>query len=564
MALSKLSSSECEFVEKTSKDFDCPVCFQFIWNPFLTACCGNHFCDACVKFRKEENNQCPFCNEKPIIGIIDKKFQRQINELQVYCLYKKRGCSWVGELGKLIEHLEQDKTDGDCKFVQVSCSLSCGKAIFRCELEEHLNMECPLRVCVCEYCGFSSTYEDVTTIHYSNCPNYPVVCPNSCSEEKLKRSSLDYHLLDCPNEVVSCSFNEMGCEERTKRRCLQEHIEANVIQHQLMICNAFKNVKKENESLKDGFKNVKEENESLKDEFKNVKKENESLKDGFKNVKEENESLKDEFKNVKKENESLKDGFKNVKKENESLKDEFKNVKKENESLKDGFKNVKKENESLKDDIKILKRSNEELQKNDATLKSAQSRMNHSTIGFVLKMDEEVARHQWKEYFSSLAMVSTNTPNPVCPVIIKWPDYSEVKQVAKDANGSIFYYTRPFYTHHNGYKMQLRVYPYAENNISIYCHLMQGENDDHLKWPYKETITITLLNQLEDSHHVTKNFRLGNAHIVKKPEPDTTRNDNGWGYSKFISLSEVESATAYTQYLVNDTLYLQIGATIII
>ena len=475
MALSKLSSSECEFVEQTSKDFGCPICFQFIWNPFLTACCGNHFCDACVKVTKEKSNQCPFCNEKPIIGIIDKKFQRQINELQVYCLHKKRGCSWVGELGKLTEHLEQDKTDGDCKFVQLSCSLSCGKTIFRCELEEHLTMECPLRPCVCEYCGFSSTYEDVTTKHYSDCPSYPIVCPNSCSEEKLKRSSLDHHLLDCPDEVVSCSFNELGCAERLKRRCLQEHIEANVIQHQLMICNA--------------------------------------------------------------------------------------------------FKNVKKENESLKDDIKILKRSNEELQKNDATFKSAQGRVDHSTIGFVLKMDEEAAKHQWKEYFSSLAMVSTNTPNPVCPVIIKWPDYSGMKQVAKDAKSSSRlskgYYTRPFYTHHNGYKMQLCVYPCGEDNsISVYCHLMQGENDDHLKWPYKGTIMITLLNQLENGHHITRSFRLvGNSvqhsHVVKKPKSNTIRND-GWGYSKFFSLSEVECSTTHTQYLVNDTLYLQIGAIVII
>ena len=488
MALSKLSSSECEFVEKTSKDFNCPVCFQFIWNPFLTACCGNHFCNACVKFTKEKSNQCPFCNEKPIIGIIDKKFQRQINELQVYCLHKKRGCLWIGELGKLTKHLEQDKTDGDCKFVQLSCSLSCGKIIFRCKLEEHLTMECPLRACVCEYCGFSSTYEDVTTKHYSDCPNYPVVCPNSCSEEKLKRSSLDRHLLDCPDEVVLCSFNEMGCEERMKRRCLQEHIEANVTQHQLMICNAFKNVKKENESLKDGFKNVK------------------------------------------------------------------------------------KENESLKDDIKILKRSNEELQKNNSTLKSAQGRMDHSTIGFVLKMDEGVAKHQWKEYFSSLAMVSTNTPNPVSPVIIKWPDYSEVKQVAIDAKSlstlAKGYFTRPFYTHHDGYKMQLRVYPYGEDdNISIYCHLMQGENDDHLKWPYKGNIIITLLNQLEDGHHVTRNLSLGNSlqhsHVVKKPKPNTIRND-GWGRLKFFSLSEVESSTAHTQYLLNDTLYLQIDVTVTI
>ena len=55
----------------------------------------------------------------------------------------------------------------------------------------------------------------------------------------------------------------------------------------------------------------------------------------------------------------------------------------------------------------------------------------YSIIGFVLKVDEAIATHRWKDYFSSLATISTDTPNPVTPVIIKWPDYSEVKQLVK-------------------------------------------------------------------------------------------------------------------------------------
>ena len=147
MAISKFSSSDCVFVEPTSKDFDCPVCFQVIWNPFLTACCGNHFCEACVKATKAKSNQCPFCNEKPITGITDKKFQRQINELQVYCLHKKYGCAWIGALSKLTEHLGGDKSDGECKFVLLSCTLSCGKQIFRCELENtSVRTACPVHI----------------------------------------------------------------------------------------------------------------------------------------------------------------------------------------------------------------------------------------------------------------------------------------------------------------------------------------------------------------------------------------------------------------------------------
>ena len=81
-------------------------------------------------------------------------------------------------------------------------------------------------------------------------------------------------------------------------------------------------------------------------------------------------------------------------------------------------------------------------------------------------MAKGITAHQWKEYFSSLATISTNTPNPVSPVIIKWPDYSEIKQIVKDEDER-FYFTRPFYTHRNGYKMQLRVYPYIEKRKAL-------------------------------------------------------------------------------------------------
>ena len=88
--------------------------------------------------------------------------------------------------------------------------------------------------------------------------------------------------------------------------------------------------------------------------------------------------------------------------------------------------------------------------------------------------------------------------------------------------------------------MQLRIYPYGDrkdNYISLYCHLMRGENDDHLKWPFKGTITITLLNQLKDNGHLTKTLHLGNSaehrDTVKNPESDTIRSTYGWGYSHY-------------------------------
>ena len=60
-------------------------------------------------------------------------------------------------------------------------------------------------------------------------------CPNQCINEKFKRGELDEHLLTmCPNEVVPCTFSEMGCTEKMKRSDLQKHIKANILQHHAM------------------------------------------------------------------------------------------------------------------------------------------------------------------------------------------------------------------------------------------------------------------------------------------------------------------------------------------
>ena len=32
----------------------------------------------------------------------DKRFERQLNELQAYCIYGPKGCDWVGNFGTII------------------------------------------------------------------------------------------------------------------------------------------------------------------------------------------------------------------------------------------------------------------------------------------------------------------------------------------------------------------------------------------------------------------------------------------------------------------------------
>ena len=42
-----------------------------------------------------------------------------------------------------------------------------------------------------------------------------------------------------------------------------------------------------------------------------------------------------------------------------------------------------------------------------------------------------------------------------------------------------------------------------DTHVSVYIYLMRGDNNDNLKWPFKGTITVSLLNHLEDGQHLT-------------------------------------------------------------
>ena len=79
------------------------------------------------------------------------------------------------------------------------------------------------------------------------------------------------------------------------------------------------------------------------------------------------------------------------------------------------------------------------------------------------------------------------------------------------------WYSTPFYTGPGGYKLQLRVDPntstkpkgiplfqrkHEDTHISVCVHLMKGENDDCLGWPFKGSVTVELLNWIEDKNHL--------------------------------------------------------------
>ena len=90
---------------------------------------------------------------------------------------------------------------------------------------------------------------------------------------------------------------------------------------------------------------------------------------------------------------------------------------------------------------------------------------------------------------------------PICPCNFTITNFQERKKAKQD------WMSPPFYSHPNGYKICLEVCTNywvmlaGATFISVYVHLMKGEFDDQLSWPFSRKVHITLLNQNEGENY---------------------------------------------------------------
>ncbi len=128
--------------------------------------------------------------------------------------------------------------------------------------------------------------------------------------------------------------------------------------------------------------------------------------------------------------------------------------------------------------------------------------------------EEEMAREKSKQHVADnvelhlqLAVDRISvlaSKDSVVPVLFKLSDFSELK----DAND--VWCSEEYYSHPGGYRMTLRVHANGDmegdrSHLSVFVCLTGGEHDDNLVWPFNGTITVELLNQLEDRNQTNWN-----------------------------------------------------------
>ena len=150
---------------------------------------------------------------------------------------------------------------------------------------------------------------------------------------------------------------------------------------------------------------------------------------------------------------------------------------------------------------------------------------------------------------------------PIPPWVIKMEGFQQKK------GKNVVWFSDPVYSHFGGYKMCLKVYAnrgvYGQGtHVSVYIYLMQGDNDINLKWPFKGTIKVSLLNQLEDGQHHTKEPWSLSDDVPKECNRRVTegeRGKEGWGYDQFISHQDlIYNVGKNCQYLKDNTLFFRV------
>ena len=162
-------------------------------------------------------------------------------------------------------------------------------------------------------------------------------------------------------------------------------------------------------------------------------------------------------------------------------------------------------------------------------------------------------------------MLSVQTPTDLCKsTFITAPYRLKLTNFKKYKENSQEFRSLPFYTDRSGYKMCLIVYPngngdYEHSYVSVLAHLMKGDNDDSLTWPFTGTVTFELLNQLEDKNHYSVTARFVNCETIgDRVTHDEVRIEGGIG--EFISHTDLDyQPDKNCQYLKDDQLIFRVS-----
>uniref|UniRef100_A0A3B5L5M7 TNF receptor-associated factor n=1 Tax=Xiphophorus couchianus TaxID=32473 RepID=A0A3B5L5M7_9TELE len=506
------------FVEKPEAKYCCEACRRVLCEPRQTEC-GHRFCQSCINdILNHSNPVCP-ADREPLFK--DKIFRdvcchREIMALKVFCRSKANGCQEQMSLQQIPDHLNV------CPFFEVPCPLGkCKERMMRKEIPEHLAWKCKHRESTCEFCMTKMPLTDLQKHKETVCPSFPVSCPNHCSFSSLPRSEV-LKPLCCPLAAAYC-----GCGLNQEMR---QHDSTFVAEHLRMMV-------KGNCLLENKVDNVKEELmerckvlPALNSRLSELESQNEELR-------EKNRQMEQKLANLQKMMSSHSETLMALEIELVSLR----RLREEVETLRGTVDNVRTR-------LATLEQGGRSGSGSTHTFASLETQLN--------RHDDMLSVHEIRLADMDLRFQVLETASYNGTLIWKIRDYKRRKQEAV-AGKTLSLYSQPFYTGYFGYKMCARVYLNGDGmgkgtHLSLFFVVMKGEYDALLPWPFKQKVTLMLMDQTPSRKHLGDAFK-PDPHSSSFRRPTAEMNIAS-GCPLFVAQSVLETGN----YIKDDTIFIKV------
>ena len=171
-------------------------------------------------------------------------------------------------------------------------------------------------------------------------------------------------------------------------------------------------------------------------------------------------------------------------------------------------------------------------------------------IGCEIKMKKkDMEKHQEQEDGRHLRLALQSV---VVPTLSESQNYAfELTDYTKRKESNEVFISDPFYAHHKGFKMCVKVYANGTgsgtgSHLSASLCVLQGPYDKNVKWPLEGRIKLYVLNQSENNSHMMSYVNLETSHNLVSGK--------SYCFEEVISHILLSS----DRYLKKDTLYFKV------
>lgn len=593
-SLLSLGEQEPELVNASDAErFKCPVHHGLLRDPRQTSC-GHRLCAECVItwLSGAESRRCPVgesdCRNITVKEVWpDNSIARDMKVVHVYCTNKVNGCPEQRKLRDLKNHITKE-----CKYETVPCpfnSRGCPEKLLRGKLEEH-QTKCPFRPEQCRLCHLEVSHNQLMTHENEQCPEKVTGCPYGCGDQKLKSKEVQDHRNVCPVQPVECTFSAIGCKFVAKREDVKKHMKEELSHHLELVTQKAVEMELKNLEIQRQVQEMSVEREELQRNLQSTRGQDQGAHATL-------QQFESQIRDFRLKLVSLMERLITLERKMPELADKraIEDITRNVSNIQQRLAQLEQRREQGQEQRQQAAPAagggtQDEVQRNIANIvqriaqleqrrEQAHEQRQLSTLpggagaivryGTVENMaeavhvqltahDRQLGVHDVRMAEMDLRFQLLETASYDGTLVWKIRDYDRRKRDAVNGR-TLSLYSQPFYSHRFGYKMCARVYLNGDGmgkttHMSLFFVIMRGEYDPLLNWPFRQKVTLTLLDQSLEKRHLTDHFQPDpNSSSFKKPESEM---NVASGCPLFVSHAVLENPA--NGYLKEDTIFIRI------